>query len=506
MPRGGYAALTARATGSGEIVITRSRDPYRRTKIVCTLGPASETLEQIRALFAAGMDVARLNFSHQTIDWHRERVSMIRDISAEAGWPIGILQDLPGPKIRVGNFPDGPVELKAGQEFALTADGADGNIDGVCVNQEALIEAVEPGDPILLADGTIRLRVVHIENNSVVCEVTVGGKLGSHKGVNLPNRTLALPSMTDYDREALVAGLDMGVDFVALSFVRSRDDVEKARKVIEEHDRDVSIIAKIEKYEALENLEGIIEAVDALMVARGDLAVEIPLWDVPQVQKKVIKAANAAAKPVITATQMLLSMVDSSRPARAETSDVANALYDGTDAIMLSEETAVGSYPVEAVEVMAKICVAAEKKICQPGSYRDLPRDRRHLVPDAVATAACMVARHLKAKALVVPTRTGSTAIKIGACRPSQPIIAIGTHVETVGRMTLVWGVVPIYGEDLLTHESMLMEAERRAEASGLINKGDLLVITAGFPVGGPGSTNTVTVKTAGEQLSTINP
>jgi len=451
------------------------------------------------------MDVARLNFSHQTIDWHRERVAMIRGISAEAGRPIGILQDLPGPKIRVGNFPDGPVELKVGQEFTLTAGGTDGDNGGVSINQKALIEAVEPGDPILLSDGTIRLRAAHIEKDSVVCEVTVGGRLGSHKGVNLPNHTVALPSMTDYDHEALIAGLDMGVDFVALSFVRSPDDVEIARKVIEEHGRHVPIIAKIEKFEALENLEGIIEAADAVMVARGDLAVEIPLWDVPQVQKQVIKAANMAAKPVITATQMLLSMVDSPQPARAETSDVANALYDGTDAVMLSEETAVGSYPVEAVEVMANICVATEKKLCRPGSYLKLPADRHHLVPDVVATAACMVARHLNAMALVVPTRTGSTAIKIGACRPSQPIIAIGTHIETVARMTLVWGVVPIYGEDLLTHESMLMEAERRAEASGLIKKGDLLVITAGFPVGGPGSTNTVTVKMAGEELSTIN-
>tara|TARA_Y100000758_G_scaffold248563_1_gene184634 strand:+ start:74 stop:1435 length:1362 start_codon:yes stop_codon:yes gene_type:complete len=451
------------------------------------------------------MDVARLNFSHQTIDWHRERVAMIRGISAETGRPIGILQDLPGPKIRVGNFPDGPVELKVGQEFTLTAGGTDGDNGGVSINQKALIEAVEPGDPILLSDGTIRLRATHIEKDSVVCEVTVGGRLGSHKGVNLPNRTVALPSMTDYDHEALIAGLDMGVDFVALSFVRSPDDVEIARKVIEEHGRHVPIIAKIEKFEALENLEGIIEAADAVMVARGDLAVEIPLWDVPQVQKQVIKAANMAAKPVITATQMLLSMVDSPQPARAETSDVANALYDGTDAVMLSEETAVGSYPVEAVEVMANICVATEKKLCRPGSYLKLPADRHHLVPDVVATAACMVARHLNAMALVVPTRTGSTAIKIGACRPSQPIIAIGTHIETVARMTLVWGVVPIYGEDLLTHESMLMEAERRAEASGLIKKGDLLVITAGFPVGGPGSTNTVTVKMAGEELSTIN-
>jgi len=450
------------------------------------------------------MDVARLNFSHQTIDWHRERAGMLRRVAQEAGHPIGILQDLPGPKIRVGNFPDGPVQLRSGQEFRLTVDDTEGNARGVSVSHHTLDKEVDVGDPILLADGNIRLRVQRVESGAIVCEVVVGGQLGSHKGVNLPTRTLSLPSMTEYDHQALAAGLDMGVDFVALSFVRSRADVDSARQAMDEYGRHVPIIAKIEKHEAVENLEDIIEAVDGVMVARGDLAVEIPLWDVPQVQKRIIKAANEAAKPVITATQMLLSMVDSPRPARAETSDVANALYDGTDAVMLSEETAVGNYPVDAVEVMAKICLATEKKLCKPGSYRKLPGHRRHLVPDAVAAAACMLARHLQATALVVPTRTGSTAAKIGACRPSAPIVAIGTHMEAVGRMTLIWGVIPIYGDELLTHESMLMEAERRAEAAGLVKKGDKLVITAGFPVGGPGSTNTVTVKTVGEQLSTL--
>jgi pyruvate kinase len=451
------------------------------------------------------MDVARLNFSHQTIDWHRERADMIRRVAREAQHPIGILQDLPGPKIRVGDFPDGPVLLKAGQEYRLKVDGSDGSVRSASVSHSGLPREVEPGDPILLADGTLRLRVLRTEGDVIVCDVVVGGKLGSHKGVNLPTRTLSLPSMTEYDHEALAAGLDMGVDFVALSFVRSGEDIEMAQRAMQQHGRTVPIIAKIEKHEAVENLEEIVEAVDGVMVARGDLAVEIPLWDVPQVQKRIIKTANEAAKPVITATQMLLSMVDSPRPARAETSDVANALYDGTDAVMLSEETAIGNYPVDAVAVMAKICVATEKKLCKPGAYRKLPGHRRHLVPDAVAAAACMLARHLQATALVVPTRTGSTAIKIGACRPTAPIVAIGTHLEAVGRMTLVWGVIPIYGEELLTHESMLMEAERRAEAAGLVEKGDVLVITAGFPVGGPGSTNTVTVKTVGEQLSSMS-
>ena len=450
------------------------------------------------------MDVARLNFSHQTIDWHRERVAMIRELAQETGHPIGILQDLPGPKVRVGEIPSGPVELQPGQEFLLTTDGGDGDVHQASVNHPTLDQEVEPGDPILLADGTVRLRILRIEEHGIVCEVMVGGQLGSHKGVNLPTRSLSLPAVTEYDQEALVAGLDMGVDFVALSFVRSREDIELARQVMEEHGKHVPIIAKIEKHEAIDNLDEIIDAVDALMVARGDLAVEIPLWDVPQVQKRVIRAANNAAKPVITATQMLLSMVDSPRPARAETSDVANALYDGTDAVMLSEETAIGNYPVEAVEVMAKISVATETKLFKPGYSMPLPIDRQHLVPDAVAAAACLLARHLEATALVVPTRTGSTAAKISACRPPQPIVAIGTHREAVGRMTILWGVVPIFGEELLTHESMLVEAERRAEAAGLIKEGDLLVITAGFPVGGPGSTNTVTVKIAGEQLSSF--
>ena len=451
------------------------------------------------------MDVARLNFSHQTIEWHRERAAMVRQISAETGCPIGILQDLPGPKIRVGEIPDGPVELEAGQEFVLAMDEVEGDAQQVSVSHHTLNEEVEPGDPILLADGTVRLRVVAIEPDRIVCEVDAGGSLSSHKGVNLPTRTLSLPVMTDFDREALKAGLDMGVDYVALSFVRTGDDMELARRLMDEHGRRVPIIAKIEKHEALENLDQVIDTVDGLMVARGDLAVEIPLWDVPQAQKRVIRAANTAAKPVITATQMLLSMVHSPRPARAETSDVANALYDGTDAVMLSEETAIGDYPVEAVEVMARICIATEAKLYARGTYQPLPAERRHLVPDVVAAAACMVARHLDATALVVPTRTGSTAIKIGACRPTQPIVAIGTDKKAVDRMTLVWGVVPIYGDELLTHESMLVEAEQRAEAAGLIKKGDVLVITAGFPVGGPGSTNTVTVKTAGEQLTTIH-
>lgn len=451
------------------------------------------------------MDVARLNFSHQTIDWHRQRAALVRQISEEVDRPIGLLQDLPGPKVRVGEMPEDGAELIAGRQFLLRMQEEPGSAEQVSVNYAGLSDELEIGDPILLADGSIRLRVAAIEADTVICDVQIGGKLYSHQGLNLPTRSLQLPALTAFDRQALVAGLEMGVDYAALSFVRTGDDVTEARRLIDEHGLQLPIIAKIEKHEALDNLEEIVEAVDGLMVARGDLAVEIPLEDVPQAQKRIIRTANAAAKPVITATQMLRSMVDSPRPSRAETTDVANALYDGTDAVMLSEETAVGHYAVDAVEVMARICHATEKTMCERGTRRPLPEGRRHIVPDAVAAAACLLARHLDAAALVVPTRTGSTAIKIAACRPRQPIVAIGTHAEAVGRMTLVWGVIPVIGQELEAYEAMLVEAEQRAEAAGLVEPGDLLIITAGFPVGGPGSTNTVTAKVAGERLITYS-
>ena len=447
------------------------------------------------------MDVVRLNFSHQTIDWHRERAEVIRDIAVELDSPIGILQDLPGPKLRVGNLPDGGVELRDGQEFTLRMDEVPGGDEEVSVNYSGLAAEVEAGDPILLSDGNIRLRVKSTTSDAVICEVESGATLRGQQGVNLPTRTLQLPALTEFDREALIAGLEIGVDFAAMSFIRTPDDIALARQVMHEQGHRVPIIAKIEKHEALDNLEEIIESVEAVMVARGDLAVEIPLEDVPQAQKRIIAAANAAAKPVITATQMLRSMVAAPRPARAETTDVANAIWDGTDAVMLSEETAIGAYPVEAIGVMSRICRATESTMMADTRPRRLDEARRRQVPDAVASAACLLAYHLEAAAIVVPTRTGSTAGKVSACRPSQPIVAIGTDPRAIGRMTLDWGVIPIVGSELLTHEAMLVEAERRAEASGLVERGDLLVITAGFPVGGPGSTNTVTVKTAGERL-----
>lgn len=476
----------------------------RRTKIVCTIGPATEDREALEALVDAGMNVARLNFSHGEPGWHRERVRLLREISARRGRPIGIMQDIPGPKLRIGEIPEGPVELRSGDTFVLTTDEVEGSVERVSVGgHPSLPEELQAGDRILLADGEIELQVRETGGREISCRVITGGPLSSRKGMNFPDRSLSVPILTDRDREAIRIGIELGVDFVALSFVRTPEDVRQARALIAEGGGSIPLIAKIEKHEALDNLAEILAEVDALLVARGDLAVETPLEEVPQVQKRIIRAANEAGKPVITATQMLRSMVSAPRPTRAESTDVANALYDGTDAVMLSEETAIGSYPVKAVEIMHRICVATERDIAETGPARMLPPDRRHSVSDAVAAAAALVARHVDADALLIPTRTGSSAIQISSLRPPQPILAISTHPVTCGRLTLAWGIVPLVGDDVPSHEAMLAESERCAMEAGLLDQGDLVVITAGFPVGGPGSTNTVTVKAIGEKMET---
>ena len=476
----------------------------RRTKIVCTIGPATESRESLESLVTAGMDVARLNFSHGSPAWHRERVELLRQISQEHGRPIGILQDLPGLKLRVGEIasPDGePVELRTGSTFRIHMGDRVGNALEASVDYLELASQVRPGDRIVLGDGDAELEVRHSDPELITCEVIAGGPLSSRKGLTLPMSPLDFPGLTDEDRAALEIGLEIGVDFIALSFVRSREDIRAARDAILACGGSVPLIAKIERPEAVEQLEAILEESDGLLVARGDLAVAMPLEMIPQVQKRIIRLANAAGKPVITATQMLRSMVSAQRPTRAETTDVANALYDGTDAVMLSEETAVGSYPVATVRIMHRICVATERDMMQNAAPHTLPPERRQSVPDSVAAAACLVARHLNADALLIPTRTGSTAIKIASFRPTQRILAISTHSISVGRLTLTWGVLPLQGHEVPTHEAMLAEAERTAMDAGLLEEDDLVVITAGFPVGGPGSTNTVTVKQIGERI-----
>ena len=483
-------------------MVTRGFRQALRTKIVCTIGPATQEYNQLEALIDAGMDVARLNFSHGVPEWHRRTVKLIRAISAEKKRPIGVMLDVPGPKVRIGEIPDGPIPLKSGSTLRLVPGDAPGHEDEISVNYAQLPEELEPADRIFVGDGDIELEVKSIESGEVRCRVVSGGLVSSHKGMNFPTRTLALPTITPADREAIALGVAIGVDFLALSFVRSGADVELARSVILEHGGNLPVIAKIEKHEAMQNLQQIIEQCDGLLVARGDLAVEIPLEEVPRAQKRIIRSANAAGKPVITATQMLRSMVSAKRPTRAETTDVANALYDGTDAVMLSEETAVGSNPIGALNIMRRICLATERDMQRPEVDRKLPTERRDSVPDVVAAAAALVARLLDVAAILVPTRTGSTAIKMSEFRPRQPILAISTHPVTVGRLTLTWGVIPLLGNEVPTHEAMLAEAETIAREENLLHEGDLVVITAGFPVGGPGTTNTVTVKAIGEDLA----
>lgn len=447
------------------------------------------------------MDIARLNYSHGDDDWHRKRVALLREVCREHGRPIGILVDSPGPKLRVGTIADGPVNLATGAQFRLLTDSVVGTAEEVSIGYLSLPDELEPGDEIFLGDGDVALEVESTEPNVIVCRVVSGGPLSSHKGMNFPTRTLSVPSITDRDRSAIRLAMELGVDFVALSFVRGPEDVRLAKQVMLENGVPLPLIAKIEKHEALDNLVEILAESDGLLVARGDLAVEIPLEDVPGAQKKIISAANHAGKPVITATQMLRSMVTATRPTRAEATDVANALYDGTDAVMLSEETAVGANPVETVNIMRRLCLATEREMRHDTDPRRLPADRHDSVPDVVSAAAALVARLLHADAILVPTRTGSTAIKMAEFRPEQPILAISTHPLTVGRLTLSWGVIPLLGTEVPTHESMLAEAERVALEAGLLETGDVVVITAGFPVGGPGSTNTVTVKEIGAIL-----
>ncbi len=480
----------------------RSLRNARRTKIVATIGPATQSRESVAALIDAGMNVARLNFSHADAEWHRERIKILREVATERGRTLGILLDCPGPKLRIGKIPDGPIELHTGDRFRLVTTEAPGTVEQVSVSYTTLPDEVCAGDKIFLGDGDVELEVDRTEPGTVHCRVVSGGPLSSRKGMNFPTRSLSVPSLTERDCEGIALAVDTGVDFIALSFVRTAEDVRQAREVLQEHASTLPIIAKIEKHEALENLESILDEANGLLVARGDLAVEIPLEEVPQAQKRIIRAANNAGKPVVTATQMLRSMVTATRPTRAETTDVANALYDGTDAVMLSEETAIGAHPAKTVGIMERICRATERSMHKRGSHRRLPGERHGSVPDVVAAAASLVARMLKADAILVPTRTGSTAIKMAQFRPRQPILAISTNPLTVGRLTMGWGIWPLLGVEVPSHEDMLSEAERVGVEAGVISDGDLVVITAGFPVGGPGSTNTVTVKRVGEGLA----
>jgi pyruvate kinase len=476
----------------------------RRTKIVCTIGPASSSVADLDRLAAAGMGVARLNFSHGTHAEHAEVVRRIRDGEARWGRPVAILQDLQGPKIRLGTFGDGGggrVDLEAGRSFTLCRKPCVGSQERVFVAPPEYLRDVKRGDEIWMDDGMIQLRVEETTPQEVRCRVVAGGRISDHKGISLPHVDLPASCLTEKDREDLRFGIDQGVDFVAVSFVRSAADIAEVRKFMEDQGADLPIVAKLERQEIIENLPGILNSVEAVMVARGDLGVDVPLEDVPHIQKEIIRQARAAKVPVIVATQMLESMVTHIRPTRAEVSDVTTAIFDGADAIMLSAETASGRYPAEAVEVMARVAERAE----QATLALDVPRRRRDDLaspvgfPEAVSDAAASAARRLRARAIVAFTQSGFSARLISQERPATPIIAFTPFVAVRRRLALSWGVTSRLIRKVETTDEMVEEIETTLLGDGTVRVGDVLVIISGSPMWVTGTTNLMKVHRVGE-------
>ncbi len=466
----------------------------KRTKIIATIGPASSDSAAIAKLIRAGMDAARLNFSHGDRRDHRNRIRLIRQEAARAGKQIAIIQDLQGPKLRVGEMRNGAVGLKRGDEVTLTTRTVVGTTELLSVTYPRLTRDLKIGDRILLDDGRLELRVMKKAFNGLRCKVICGGVLGSHKGVNLPGARLSLHALSEKDREDLLFGIEQGVDYIALSFVRTADDIKRTRRFIRTFGADTPIIAKIEKPEAVLNLEEIIKSADGAMVARGDLGVEMSAEQVPLLQKKIIKACNEAEKPVITATQMLESMIENPQPTRAEASDVANAILDGTDCVMLSGETAAGKYPVQAIEVMARIAAEAET------SLSPVPPDVNIAgIGESVAHAACRAAEEQHAKAIVTFTQSGTTALLVSKHRPLVPIIAATPAEKICRRLSLYWGVTPIILKTRKTTDDMISSVEHAMLRRRLVRPRDLIVITAGVPVGQAGSTNMMKFHRVGE-------
>ncbi|GBC61283.1 pyruvate kinase [Desulfonema ishimotonii] len=463
-----------------------------KTKIVCTIGPSSSSPEIIRELITSGMDVARLNFSHGSHAEHREKIRIIRDISEALARPVAILQDLCGPKIRVGEIPEPGIRLEPGETLTLTSEPVMGSRNRVSVSYLSLPGEVNVGDTILLADGMMELVVEETGETEIRCRVITGGILKSHKGINLPTGTIGTAAITEKDRADLIFGLENDVDYVALSFVRTADDILELKEIIKAADRDTPVIAKIEKHEALDHVDDIMSACDGIMVARGDLGVEIPLEKVPGIQKMLVRKANEKGKPVIIATQMLRSMVSAPRPTRAEATDVANAVLDGADAIMLSEETASGNFPVEAVRFMAKIAKNAEEDFPH---QRYLKLHAKKEIPESVAHASCVLADQLEARAIVATTRSGFTAMQISRFRPKPKLIAFSPEKSTIRKLTLYWGCIPRFVAETQNTDERIEKASVAALGTGKVSAGDVIVITTGHPVWAAGTTNMVRVK-----------
>ncbi len=467
----------------------------RRTKIVCTIGPACEDEAVLRQMIRSGMNVARFNFSHGTHETHSRQIAMLRDLSAREGANLAILQDLQGPRLRTGAVSESPAMLENGATFRITSRQVPGSSREVTVDGIDLSREVAAGNTILIEDGLIELAVVSTDDTDVICQVVTGGELKTHKGINVPGVTLSVPAITEKDRSDLELGVKAGVDYIAMSFVRSAADVRDLRALLDEMGCATPIIAKIEKHEAVAAFDEILVAADGIMVARGDLGVETSAEDVPLIQKMAIAKCNAAGKPVITATQMLNSMIDNPRPTRAEASDVANAIIDGTDAVMMSGETSIGRYPVLAVRTMARIAEKAENALKprhdNPAASNSLP----DMVADVIGQATEYVANSLDLKAIITMTGSGYSARMIARHRPLQPILAITSSCLTQRQMALIWGVEAQLVPGYQTVDELLQLANEAARAAG-VGVGELVAITAGLPVGARGRTNLLNVHT----------
>ncbi|PRW64358.1 pyruvate kinase [Actinopolyspora mortivallis] len=468
----------------------------RRAKIVCTMGPATATPEKVSALVSSGMNVARLNFSHGSHEDHRQVYDMVRTAAAESGRAVGILADLQGPKIRLGTFAEGEVEWSTGETVRITVEDVTGTHDRVSTTYEGLIGDARVGDRILVDDGKVGLTVTAVEETDVVCEVVEGGPVSDHKGLSLPGMDVSVPAMSSKDVEDLEFALELGVDFVALSFVRTPADIDIVHQVMDRVGRRAPVIAKLEKPEAVDNLEAIVLAFDGVMVARGDLGVELPLEHVPLVQKRAINIARENAKPVIVATQMLDSMIGNPRPTRAEASDVANAVLDGTDAVMLSGETSIGDYPVETVETMARIVEAVEAGSSEPPELSHVPRTKRGVI----SYAARDIGERLSAKALVAFTQSGDTVRRLARLHTKLPLFAFTPEESVRSQLALTWGTETFLVPSVETTDQMVRQVDQAMLSLGRSETGDTVVIVAGSPPGTVGSTNLVRVHRLGEE------
>ena len=474
----------------------------KKTKIVCTIGPASESIDTLKELIKSGLNVCRLNFSHGNYEEHGKRIENIKAARNEMNLPIAILLDTKGPEIRTGKFLSPEVNLVEGQNFIITMEDVLGDETKCTVSYKELVNDVKPGNQILIDDGLVGLAVKEIKGQEILCIVQNAGTIKDNKGVNVPNVKINLPAITPKDKKDIEFGIEQGIDFIAASFVRKASDVLAIREILEENNAtNIQIISKIENQEGVDNIDEILEVSDGLMVARGDLGVEIPTEDIPIVQKELIKKCNILGKPVITATQMLDSMIRNPRPTRAEVTDVANAIFDGTDAIMLSGETAAGKYPLESVKTMASIAIRAEQTLDYEELLKTKVKLRQLNITNAISHATCTTAIDLKASAIITATASGYTARMVSSYRPSAPIIAATNSEMVMRQMGLVWGVYPLLAEKGLSTDDVFEKSVQSALDMDYISSGDLVVITAGVPVGIAGTTNLINVHIASEIL-----